>query len=105
MKKNLLFTIIALFLSLQAAVFAQQEAKVKVVVVVDKNVIDITLIDSNRLSVKNAPIGKKLEVYSIVGNKVKEFDIKTSDGEYELNLPRSVYIVKLDGTVRKYVIK
>ncbi len=105
MKRNLLFIIIAVFLSLQSAVRAQQDVKQKSVAVVDSNAIDIILVDSNKLQVKNAPIGKKLEVYSIVGNKVKEFEMKTSSGEYTLNLPRSVYIVKLDGTVRKYVIK
>jgi hypothetical protein len=106
MKKTLLFIMMSLFFSLQSGVYAQQDAKQKKnVVEADKNAIDITLIDSNRISVKNAPIGKKLEVYSIVGNKVKEFEMKTSSGEYTLNLPRSVYIIKLDGTVRKYVIK
>ncbi len=105
MKKSLLFIAITIFFSLQSVVFAQQDVKQKSVVVVDSNAVDIILIDSNRLQVKNAPIGKKLQVYSIVGNKVKEIEMKTADGEYTLNLPRSVYIVKLDGTVRKYVIK
>ncbi len=105
MRKSLLFVLVSLFISLQSVVHAQQDVKQKAVVVADTNAVEITLIDSNRLQVKNAPIGKKLIVYSIVGNKVKEFEMKTSEGEYTLNLPRSVYIVKLDGTVRKYVIK
>ena len=93
------------FFSLQSVAYAQQNVKAKPVVVADTSAIEITIIESNRISVKNAPIGKKLEVYSIVGNKVKEFEMKTSSGEYPLNLPRSIYIFKLDGIVRKYVIK
>lgn len=105
MKKGLFFVIAVLLFSLQPVVYAQQDVKQKVVAGADSSALDISLMDSNRLKVKNAPIGKKLEVYSIVGNKVKEFEIKSSYGEYPLNLPRSVYIVKLDGIVRKYVIK
>ncbi|MDR3061021.1 MAG: hypothetical protein LBU57_02770 [Dysgonamonadaceae bacterium] len=107
MKKGLLFIVVVVLFSLQPVVYAyaQQDAKQKVVVDTDSTAVDISLMDSNRLKVKNAPIGKKLEVYSIVGNKVKEFEIKSSYGEYLLNLPRSVYIIKLDGIVRKYVIK
>ena len=93
------------FFSLQSAVYSQQEVKQKPVVVADTSAIEISLVENRLLIVKNAPIGKKLEVYSIVGNKVKEFEMKTSSGEYILNLPRSLYIVKLGGVVRKYVIK
>lgn len=60
---------------------------------------------NNRLYVKNAPVGKRIEIVSILGNKVKEIEIKSPDGEYPLNLPKAIYIFKLDGTVRKFVIK
>ena len=106
MKRFFLSIAVVAFFSLQSAVYAQQDVKAKTVVVADTSAIEMNLLlDPNRITVKNAPIGKKLEVYSIVGNKVKEFEMKTSSGEYILNLPRSIYIVKLDGIVRKYVIK
>jgi len=106
MRKGLLFIAVMVFFSLQSAAYAQQDVKQKPVVVTDTTATIISLIDSNRLSVKNAPIGKKLIIYSIIGNKVKEFDIKISSAEYTLNLPKSVYIIKIGETItQKCVIK
>ena len=60
---------------------------------------------NNKLYVKNAPVGKKVEVITIIGNKVREIKITAVECEYELNLPRAIYIFKLDGVVKKFVIK
>lgn len=64
----------------------------------------LSIVDSF-LHVKNAPVGSKLEIMTVVGSKVKEIEIKNSDDSYELNLPRAIYIFKLGSTVRKFVIK
>lgn len=53
----------------------------------------------------NATVGSKLEVYSIVGVKVLEIEIKYSSGDYAVNLARGYYIVRLGETVRKIVIR
>ena len=105
MRKYLVSTLAMVFISLQLSVYAQQDVKDKVIIESERPSVEITLLDSNLLVVKNAPVGKKIEIYSIVGNKVKEIEIKSSTGEYSLNLPKSIYIIKLGETVRKYVIK
>lgn len=59
----------------------------------------------NRLKVENALVGSKLEIYSIVGIKVLEIEIKYSTGDYPLNIAKGYYIVRLDETVRKIVVR
>lgn len=66
--------------------------------------VEISIIN-NRLKIKNALVGSKLEIYSIVGVKVFETEIKYSSGEYVLNLAKGYYIVRLKDTVRKIVIR
>lgn len=66
--------------------------------------IEISFVD-NRLKIMNATVGSKLEVYSIVGVKVLEIEIKYSSGDYAVNLARGYYIVRLGETVRKIVIR
>lgn len=82
----------------------QQEKKETIETVDETNTPQMSIVD-NRLIVKNAPVGKKIEIFTILGNKVKEFEIKTSEGEFDLNLRKAIYIFKMDGTVRKFVIK
>ncbi|GHT53542.1 hypothetical protein FACS189451_05750 [Bacteroidia bacterium] len=65
---------------------------------------DMTVVNS-KLTLKNAPIGRRVEIFTILGNKVRQIEIKSQDGEYELNLPRAIYIFKLDGVVKKFVIR
>ena len=60
---------------------------------------------NNRLYLKNAPVGKRVEIITIIGNKIREIYITSRDFEYELNLPRAIYIFRMDGMVKKFVIK
>lgn len=66
--------------------------------------IEILFVD-NRIKVKNATIGSKLEIYSIVGLKVLEVEIKYTSGEYPVNLSKGYYIVRVEETVRKFVVR
>lgn len=66
--------------------------------------IEILFVD-NRIKVNHATIGSKLEVYSIVGLKVLEVEIKYISGEYPVNLPKGYYIVRVEETVRKIVVR
>lgn len=59
----------------------------------------------NRIRVKNAPVGSYLEIYSVVGIKVKEIEIKQSSAEYTLNIAKGYYIIRIGDTVRKVVIR
>jgi hypothetical protein len=62
-------------------------------------------VSDNILYIKDAPIGAKLQIITIVGNKVQEIEIRSHDVAYELKLPKAIYIFKLQGMVRKFVIK
>ena len=57
------------------------------------------------IKVKNAPTGSVLEIYSVVGIKVKEIKLTSSDGEYPVNIPKGYYIIRIGETVRKVVIR
>ncbi len=66
--------------------------------------IEISAYD-NKIVVSNAPIGSVLEIYSVVGIKVKEIEMKQSSGEYSVNIAKGYYIIRIAGTVRKIAIK
>jgi hypothetical protein len=62
----------------------------------------------NVLYIEDATAGSKLQIFTIVGNKVYEIEIQTPNITCELSLlqlPKALYIFKLDGLVRKIVIK
>lgn len=66
--------------------------------------VEITAFE-NRIKVSNAPIGSKLEIYSVVGIKVKEIDMKQPSGEYIVNIAKGYYIIRVGNTVRKVAIR
>lgn len=59
----------------------------------------------NRIKLENAPIGSVLEIYSVVGIKVKEITIKQSSGEYVVDIDKGYYIIRIEDTVRKIAIR
>ncbi|MDF9829211.1 T9SS type A sorting domain-containing protein [Parabacteroides sp. PF5-6] len=59
----------------------------------------------NRITVKNAPIGNTLEIYSIVGIKVKEIKIKHPSEEYVVDIAKGYYIIRIGETVQKVAIR
>jgi hypothetical protein len=85
-------------------VFSQNKKELAVVsseiVAPEVNVVE------NKLHLRNAPVGKRVQIITIIGNKVRDMEIKSSEIEIDLsNLPKAVYIVKLEGVVKKFVIK
>jgi len=70
----------------------------------DPNAIEITAYD-NKILVENAPIGSKLEIYSVVGIRVKEIIIKQSTCEYTVDIAKGYYIIRIGDTVRKIAIR
>lgn len=59
----------------------------------------------NRIVVSNVPIGSTLEIYSVVGIKVKEIKMKFSSGEYPVDIAKGYYIIRIGETVRKVAIR
>jgi len=66
--------------------------------------IEISVQD-NRIIISNAPVGSTLEIYSVVGIKVREIEIKQSSGEYPVNIAKGYYIIRIADTVRKIAIR
>ncbi|GHU67328.1 hypothetical protein FACS189413_01890 [Bacteroidia bacterium] len=103
MRKLLLIVTLLFTLTLQFSLEAQNRKE-------KANVEDVSILPelsviNNILYVKNAPVGSKLQILTIVGNKVREIEIRTSDESFELHLPKAIYIFKLEGMVRKFVIR
>jgi hypothetical protein len=98
--------LVSLFLSLSFQVFLfSQDKKEKSPVAEEEVALPELNVVNNILYIKNAPVGSRLEVITIVGNKVLEIKIKSSNSAHELNFPKAIYIFKLEDVVRKFVIK
>jgi len=72
----------------------------------DRAAIEISVV-GNRIYIENAPVGKRIEILSILGLKVSESEIKTSSGEYILNVPKGYYILRIKDTdtIRKIAVR
>jgi hypothetical protein len=70
----------------------------------DSSALSVILVN-NRIRVTNAPVGSKLEVYSVVGIKVAEIRLRQSFGEYSLNIAKGYYIVRIGESVFKIAMR
>ena len=73
----------------------------------DRAAIEITVV-GNKIYIENAPVGKKIEVFSIVGLKVQEIEIKNPTADYTLNVPKGYYILRINdpnAPIRKTAIR
>jgi len=88
---------------LAASLHAQEK---KITNVQDDSQVEIELtITGSTVKVKNATMGKFLDVYSVVGKKIESFEIKSVNDECILHVPKGLYILKIENTIRKVVIK
>ena len=61
---------------------------------------------NNRLYILNAPENSHLEIRNMLGEKVYESSINNAEKEvFYLNLRKGFYIVKLENTLQRIVIK
>ena len=105
MKRIVLIFVFLMVLSCGISVFSQDNKNRKEAAAMEEQVMPEMYVDNNVLYTKNAPVGKRVEIITIIGNKIREIQITTPDGSYTLNLPRAIYIFRLDGMVKKFVIK
>lgn len=100
--------LIGLLLALSAdfSVSAQAKESKKTVYIKQADIqpVEISAYE-NRIVVENAPVGSKLEIYSVVGIKVKEIEMKQPSGEYVVNIAKGYYIIRIGDTVRKVAIR
>lgn len=101
MIRNILKIILPLFLLLCVPVNTQA-AKAVEIIEADFQDITITLKD-NVLHVAGAS-GEMLYVYNLTGVRVMSVRIEGADRQFELNLPKGCYIVKVGKVVRKISI-
>jgi uncharacterized lipoprotein YajG len=66
--------------------------------------VEIIAVD-NRIRVANAPADSRLEIYSVVGIKVVEIEMKQPCGEYTVHIAKGYYIIRIGETVRKIAIR
>ena len=66
---------------------------------------DPSPIEITAYKVENAPVGSILEIYSVVGIKVKEIEVKQSTAEYVVDIAKGYYIIRIGDTVRKVAIR
>jgi len=105
MKRIVLIFAFLMILSCGVSVFSQDNKNRKEPVVVEEQAMPEMYVDNNTLYLKNAPVGKRVEIITIIGNKIREIQVTSPEGSYILNLPRAIYIFRLDGMVKKFVIK
>jgi len=105
MKRIALVIVFLIILSYQVTVFSQDYRNRREPVPIEEQVTPEMYVVNNRLFLKNAPLGKRVEVITIIGNKIREVLITAPEFDYELNLPRGIYIFRMDGMVKKFVIK
>ena len=101
MIRNILKIILPLFLLLCVPVHTQAATAVEIIEA-DFQDITITLKD-NILHVAGAS-GEMLYVYNLTGVRVMSVRIEGADRQFELNLPKGCYIVKVGKVVRKISI-
>lgn len=62
-------------------------------------------ISGNRITITNAPVGGKLEVYNVLGMQVEVKEIKEASAEYTLDIAKGYYIIRIEDVVRKIFIR
>ncbi|GHV10624.1 hypothetical protein FACS1894162_5190 [Bacteroidia bacterium] len=82
---------------------AQQSGKGHTVITEDMSSPELS-VENNIIHVRNATVGSKLKIVTVVGTTIQEIELQTKNSSYELNLPKAIYIFKLDGVVRKFII-
>ena len=105
MKRIALVVVFLMGLSYQVSVFSQDNKNRKEQGAIEEKITPEMSFFNNKLTVKYATVGSRAEIFTIIGNKIREILITASDFDYELNLPRGIYICKMDGMVKKFIIK
>lgn len=66
--------------------------------------IEISVLE-NTVILKNIPDTCRMQIFSIIGVKVIDIEIKKGNSEIPINLPRGYYIVRINDVVRKIAIR
>ncbi|MBQ6049422.1 MAG: T9SS type A sorting domain-containing protein [Bacteroidaceae bacterium] len=74
--------------------------------IIDQEPTAITIVQTtnNILHITNAN-GQVLRIYNVAGKCIKVFKVDGPDRQYEINLPKGIYIVKVGETARRITVK
>lgn len=70
----------------------------------EKQGVDLT-INGEKFVVENLPLDGTIEVFNILGTKVKTFNVNGGRNSSRVNLPKGYYILKSENTTKKIVVK
>ena len=101
MKKYLLK--ISLSLALLAGLPAMSMAAIEIIDQ-DAQTTVISQTTNNTLHIVNAN-WDVVYIYNVAGKCIKTFKVEGPDRQYELNLPKGIYIVKVGNTARRITVK
>lgn len=59
----------------------------------------------NVIYLENAKAGSKMEIYSMLGEKVQVITVSSSTFEHRLHLPKGYYIIRIEKLVKKVVVR
>lgn len=68
-------------------------------------ILEVIINNSSKIKLENVPSTGYLEVYSILGVKVKSVNLKTIIGSYPLDLAKGVYILKAGKIAQKIIVR
>ena len=104
MKRTLLLFIYMMSIAPMPPLVAQSNKGRGDVIIGEVSPPELNVAD-NVVHIRHAIVGSKLEIFTIVGNRVRLIEMKTTDEFYQLNLPKGIYIFKLENTIRKFIIR
>ena len=105
MKRIALVSVFLIVLLYPTSVFSQDYKNRRDSVVIEEQAKPEMHVVNGTFYMRNAPIGKRVEIFTIIGNKIREIYIVSPEFDCELNLPRAIYLLRLDEIVNKVVIK
>ena len=98
-------TVFILFLFVVSfSVFAQDMKQTSLAESNKQTTVEIT-INGDKYQFQDVNQNAKVDIYSILGLKVKSFEIKSGYSDSIITLPKGYYILKIDNTSRKIAVK
>lgn len=105
MKRSYIYILFFMFAFLSAPVVLAQDQQKPETLQDEQPQVVLTVTDTT-IRVQNATPATSMEIYNILGVKVKTERINSSDQTISLSdLPKGYYIIKLGTVVRKIVIR
>lgn len=67
--------------------------------------VEVMINGTSKITMENVPTTGYLEVYSILGVRVKSINLKTCIGGCYIDLPKGLYILKAGKVAQKVIVR